>query len=464
MPGFADGLSERDEWMVAELQGFHEVAPELARNVIELAWLSDDLAENEMHMLSDLRTLADTDQLLTQSVIGFPWLSDDLVSEYERWVVFDILGLAEIDVPFAQQVAGFPWLADKVSEIDRAAISLLVWIARADLDLARSTVDTPFIADADELTEVGAEIIHFALYPDARRGSSLGDDLNESPWYVDGLNEAEEMLLTTLSGVRASHRLLYEALLESYDLRTRTIQLPLAGEIRLWAFDPLTFREGENPLRAVEDVVRVTEAFMQEPFPASDIVVITSYDRRYGGGAWHAGNYIFIARLGQIHLNVKTVYHEVGHYYFGSAIGPGWLVEGGATYVEAIVQVDRRVETLEERRRHVLRYMERECRAYGLRNIEQLNAIQDRNKTYGGICNYHMGEHFLVVLSLTIGVEPVSAALRDVYVQGRTTGKPATEEEIYRAFLRHTPPELESAFQEQYRRLHGGSFDVAVAQ
>ena len=267
------------------------------------------------------------------------------------------------------------------------------------------------------------------------------------------------MLITTLGGVRSSHRLLYEALIESYDLRTRTVQLPLAGEVRMWAFDPLTFREGENPLRDVEDVVRVTEAFMKEPFPATDIIVITSYDERYGGGAWHAGHYIFIARWGQIHLNKKTVYHEIGHYYFGGGIGPGWLVEGGATYVEAIVQVERRYETLEERRRHVRRYMESLCHGNGLRNIQQLNAIQHRRISFGFACNYHMGEHFLIMLTLTIGNEPVSAALRDLYVQSRTTGRPVTEEEIYRTFLKHTPPELESAFHEQYRRLHGGSFD-----
>ena len=99
------------------------------------------------------------------------------------------------------------------------AMSNLVWVARADIELARSTVDTPLIADADELTRVGADIIRLTLHPD-RRTQGLEEDLKESPWYVDGVNEAEERLLTTLGGVRSSHRLLYEALLESYDLRT----------------------------------------------------------------------------------------------------------------------------------------------------------------------------------------------------------------------------------------------------
>ena len=478
LPWVSDGLSEDEYWMLSDIRGMSDKDMELAAIVVRFPWISDTPSEDQFNAISALWGLSEENTVLAKDIIGLPWLADgfshnevsivtdfknlseidpdfaqrvgaypwlvDGVSEYERWVAFDLHGLAKIDLDFARRVADFPWLSDSVSEIGRWAISNLVWVARADIGLARSTVDTPLIADADELTRVGADIIRLTLHPD-RRAQSLEDDLKESPWYVDGVNEAEEMLLTTLGGVRASHRLLYEALIESYDLRTRTFSLPLAGEIRLWAFDPLTFREGENPLRDVEDVVRVTEAFMKEPFPASDIVVVTSYDKRYGGGAWHAGHYIFIARWGQVHLNKKTVYHEIGHYYFGGDIGPGWLVEGGATYVEAIVQVERREETLEERRRHVRRYMEQLCHANDLRNIQQLNAIQHRRISFGDACNYHMGEHFLIMLTLTIGIEPVSAALQDLYVQGRTTGKPATEEEIYRTFLKHTPPELEIA-------------------
>ena len=101
---------------------------------------------------------------------------------------------------------------------------------------------------------------------------------------------------------------------------------------------PIEFREGENPLLQIEDVARVIEAFMGEPFPATDVIMVTSYDTRFGGGAWHAGQYIFVARWGQVPRWAPTVYHEVAHYYFGGGIGPSWLVEGGATFIEAVTR------------------------------------------------------------------------------------------------------------------------------
>ena len=140
----------------------------------------------------------------------------------------------------------------------------------------------------------------------------LLDELAQAPWYADGLNDKDLALFSTLGSVRGNSRLLYDALVDSYDAKSRSIFLPLAGEVRLWAFDPIEFREGENPLLQIEDVARVIEAFMGEPFPATDVIMVTSYDTRFGGGAWHAGQYIFVARWGQVPLWAPTVYHEVG--------------------------------------------------------------------------------------------------------------------------------------------------------
>ena len=198
---------------------------------------------------------------------------------------------------------------------------------------------------------------------------------------------------------------------------------------------------------------------MAEPFPATDVIMVTSYDTRFGGGAWHAGQYIFVARWGQVPLWAPTVYHEVAHYYFGGSIGPSWLVEGGATFIEALTRDAVGVESLEERRRHARRDMERICHADDLRNIQQLNALQSRRTTGPHTCNYHMGVHFLIMLTLTLGEEASSAALKELYVQGRTEGQGASEEEVYRAFLKHTPPGLEAEFRALYRRLHGGTYD-----
>ena len=347
----------------------------LARSVAELPWLADAVFDHERWVAADLASLSGRDVALARSIAELPWLAD-AVSEFERWVVFDLGGLAEIDVPLARSVAEYPWLVDAVSENERWTVSDLVWLARSDLALARSVIQMPPVAD--ELSRVGTGVIK-----STRRLTELGlpDELAQAPWYADGLNDRDLALFSTLGSVRGNSRLLYDALVDSYDAKSRSIFLPLAGEVRLWAFDPIEFREGEDPLLQMEDVARVIEAFMAEPFPATDVIMVTSYDTRFGGGAWHAGQYIFVARWGQVPLWAPTVYHEVAHYYFGGSIGPSWLVEGGATFIEALTRDAVGVESLEERRRHARRDMERICHADDLRNIQQLNALQSRRTT-----------------------------------------------------------------------------------
>ena len=424
-----------------------------ARTMAELPWVADGITGDEPLALSEVQAFASHDNMLAQTVAELPWLADGL-SVYEQWVTADLAGLAGQDVALARTVAGFPWLADEISVVEDWTVTELDWLTESDVDLARVVVEMPSVSG--ELSRVGTGVIK-----STRRLTELGllDELAQAPWYADGLNDEDLVLFSTLGSVRDHLRLLYDALVDSYDARARSIFLPLVGEVRLWAFDPIEFREGEDPLRQMEDVARVTEAFMAEPFPATDVIMVTSYDTRFGGGAWHAGQYIFVARWGQVPLWAPTVYHEVGYYYFGGGIGPTWLVEGGATFIEALTRDAVGVESLEERRRHDRRDMERICHADDLRNIQQLNALQSRRTTGSHICNYHMGVHFLIMLTLTLGEETTSSALRELYVQSRTEGRRATEKEIYRTFLKHTPPELEAEFRALYRRLHGSAYD-----
>ena len=52
----------------------------------------------------------------------------------------------------------------------------------------------------------------------------------------------------------------------------------------------------------------------------------------------------------------------------------------------------------------------------------------------------------------------MSSALRELYLRSEHDDLSQTEEDIYRAFLKHTPPGLEDEFRDLYRRLHGGPF------
>ena len=43
-----------------------------------------------------------------------------------------------------------------------------------------------------------------------------------------------------------------------------------------------------------------------------------------------------------------------------------------------------------------------------------------------------------------------------MYLLAQSGGPNLTDEEVYRTFLKHTPPDLEGEFRDLYNRLHGG--------
>ena len=286
------------------------------------------------------------------------------------------------------------------------------------------------------------------------------DEVTQAPWYADGLNDGDLALLTTLASIGQEFPTLYEDLVRSYYVKSKTISLPLAGEVRLWALDPSPFPEGEDTLRMMEEVVRASEAFMGVQFPVTDVIMVVPSFPRHGMGGYHAGSHLVSARIDSDRLSRSLVYHEVAHYYFGGGLGPIWLTEGGAELMRAITRDELGVESLDERRRNVQREMEWNCHADDLRNIQQLNKLQDRLTTgRSHLCNYIMGEHFLLTMVETLGEQVSSAALREIYQMSRSKWREGTEGEVYRAFLRHTPPELEAEIRALYKRLHGGTYD-----
>ena len=99
-----------------------------------------------------------------------------------------------------------------------------------------------------------------------------------------------------------------------------------------------------------------------------------------------------------------------------------------------------------------------QCVRKGISNIRELSEKQMDKPFPPHLCDYFLGEHFLLSLYETLGGEATSAALRELYLLYRSEGRPVIEEEIYQAFLRHTPPELIDALHEVYDRLHGGPY------
>ena len=152
-----------------------------------------------------------------------------------------------------------------------------------------------------------------------------------------------------------------------------------------------------------------------------------------------------------------ATYHEVAHYYFTGGIGPPWLVEGGAEFMFSYIGVQAGVMSLEEQQRTHRDWVQAGCFDRGMQNIEELNERQRQSDSLIH-CNYNLGGFFLLKLFETLGEEATGAAIRELYLLHTSEEREVTEEEIYQAFLKHTPAERLGQFRHLYQRWHGGDF------
>ena len=274
---------------------------------------------------------------------------------------------------------------------------------------------------------------------------------------------------------------MYDNLLRTPFVRSRVVALPLAGEVTIYVVRNDPFPPDSGWLTSVEESARIIEEFMGEPFPTTDVIlVVLNTDPSSGGvnfeyrheesrsgpvdGGFYSGNQMWMFRPDdRVVREDSVITHETAHYYFH--IGPLWLVEGGAEFMTSYV--------LHGPSRHLRSWVGDICRHDDepIENIRHYNYIRDH--VYDGdfgssrgarlyLCAYVMGEVFLGAVFDAIGEEAMSAAVRELYLEREST----TEEDIYRAFLRHAPEDRKDVFRYVYRRLHGGeyAFDAAQSQ
>ena len=139
-----------------------------------------------------------------------------------------------------------------------------------------------------------------------------------------------------------------------------------------------------------------------------------------------------------------TILHELGHYYLN--IGPRWLTEGIAQFLEAYAIFRFGEMDLGERLAHL------ESSSECAENIWQhVNPYEGEEE----LCDYELGEKFMLGMRAALGTEAMAAALRELYVQSLIFENP-NHDSIYHAFNSNVPPGREEAFRAAYQRYYGG--------
>ena len=499
---FLDGVHGGERHALDALGDIASHDVELARLVTSSPWLQDGIISRENNVLRDLRSIVLTDLEVAGKMKSLPWLYDTITDD-ESDVILTLDQMTSADAQLARMASSLPWFVDGLDRNEKTAIAVLMNTARLDQELARLVIAAPWFEDGITFDEwrgllhlkftqsgirriegKGPDLQNLArALPWLERGwdrdlyryffRSLGNQfqthgadavgqLVSQHWFADGLSEEEAALVVTLTS-NDKESSLYRDLLKAHYVQSKTVSLPLAGDVNIWVIQPAPFPPNDNMLSTIQDTARIMEEFLDVPFPTTDIILLVA-DRRYpiegfGVGGFHGGSHMRLIRYDGREVEVPSITHETAHYYMKGTIGPTWLVEGGAEFFEAYVNDLIGTQDLKDRRIEVSQKVQSlDIDRSGLENI--------RHCTYVGRhirCPYRMGENLLHGLFETMGEEAMRAALRELYLldleqENRLVGAPDEEERVYLTFLKHTPPDRKEAFRDLYRRLHGGQF------
>ena len=456
----ADWVAQRFSWDITwHLHVIASTDAELAKRILDLPWVADGLEQPESDVLSKLTSRIPVDGEIGRRILDLPWVADG-ITKVEAEGARSLVDVWRSDRELGQVVLDLPWVADGITGSESVGLWGLAGIAYTDSSLAWQVID-----DMEDLLPLLGGLASDSLASLGQLGEFPEDlrQLVEQPWFADGLSREEAAFVTTLMPLAYASPSLYAHLLESHFTVSKTISLPLAGEVVIWAFQNAPFAQDDGQFTVVENAAGAMEGFLGAPFPTNDIIfllVVPGSDTAGLGIGRHMGSHVRIINYsgGRIDGDPNLIRHELSHYYFGLAFAPVWLREGAADYAAAYVRATSGTQSMDDRSEVVSR-SQAGCVSDGIENISHLNRLYDPVFDTPG-CAYVMGENFLHQVREPLGEDGLAAALRELYYLGLSRERlwPATEAEIYEVFLRNTPPGREDDFRDVYQRLHGGQY------
>lgn len=477
----ADGVLGHDLRALDELASIARVDPELATDISEYDWFRDGVNYNDPYSsepvaLRRLGAISELSQELLAVVQSHAWIADDM-NHFESGALHDLHRISTLDIDLSIEAARSPWVADGVVKYEASALADLFDLTEQDPAVARQYLQYSL------QTPVRASDVYLISYIETLRSQDDNryHQLIHQPWFQDGLDATERAAITAFTSVASDD---FYRLLTSGHSQSKTITLPLTGDVTLWAFQLDPFPAGEELLDLGAEAVRWSEEFMGVAFPTNSIIYFfVGYQDIFGGRQSVGVNFEhekirFVreatGRFNRNSSNKNTAYHETAHYYFHS-LGPEWIDEGGAEFMTAYINDRMGYQSLEIQLHDTETIAKEICAGSGLGTIYQLRrsaaGLSEAEYADDSLivekrrwCTYVLGEYLLLSLYFAMGKDGLAAALRELYLieshgtvtVGEPSAKRPTDVAVFQAFLRHTPPGREHAVRDVYRRIHGG--------
>ena len=457
---FKDGVTGRERESLEKLAAVAEGNPEAAKLIADLDWVRDGVTSMESEALTNLRRLSDRHPQLSIQVLGYPWVLDDITT-WERDSLQGIARVAGGDHDLATRIASLSWVseAEEITSIQGEPLYSLTTHMPSRKLIGELT---DFLEG--RLTRQKTEMVKTIAYLRFDEPHSLAL-LEAQPWFSDGLSGEDAAFLTVLGAIHRVSPSLFNDFIRTRYTQSATAELPLAGRVKLWAFQNTPFQPGEDLMEVMEAGVREMEGYMGVPFPSDQVIVVSFVrdpDSHYEiGGGQHGAGHIQVVRADSGEFRPRVLYHELAHFYYN--FFPIWLLEGGADFMALVVQHRTGVLSLAERAPAAERRVESNCYADGFNDLNELNESQGFYLSlFPHPCNYAFGEYFLIRLTELLGEHAVSSALRSLYLTIQDRGFPLTGKDIYLAFLESTEPNLVEQYRDLFRTVHGGPWADAV--
>ena len=475
----ADGITAPEPDTINRFRDLLLAAGETNSGIVEkLAgydWMADGIDETEREALSGLRDLLRTVGASDSGIdkkLAHHWITGCVafVRPEGQALLNELLKASGTDYSgFLENLVAAPWLADGVVFGEMATLRQVGVLLRpfdsVDSAVAEKLAAYPWAPGGITAFECSALNRLRSLLKDA------DSELPGKSWFDDGIDDEELAFLAVLHAIKDRSIDQYWNLLHSYHTRSKTIDLPLAGEVKLLVFRHSPFPAGDDNIELMEDVVRALEEFMEVPFPTSTVVIGIIEPRLWASekperGVGHAlPDQLAITVLEYNRDFHLTVFHEMAHIYWGGHTGvPDWFTEAAAGFLPDYAREITGVEEISSRRVKLQKDWDDECRVWGAGTISQFLDLRETDPeryVSRDICNYVRGEFFLLETYQLFGRDAASAAMRELYLQAEATGwtQPVTEEQIYRVYLSNAPLGKVEAFPALYQRHHGATYD-----
>ena len=316
-------------------------------SIDSLPWIVDGVTGwVEEWAADDLRYLSRQDRELAALVSNLPWVVDGITNR-EGGMLRNVRVMVPGHLALVREVLAFEWFHDDLSISEDRAFRLIRFIAERNLALAWQVISEPFMQPPLRERDLYAldAFLRWAT-PGYEEGPARLAQLASQPWFQDGLDDNDAVLLNALANTSDE---IGQPLIETHYVESAWIDLPLTGEIGISVVRHTPFPPDDDTLATLEEGVRALEDFMGAPFPVGEVSLLLVepelWPRRTKGQLYRFSQSGYLgepAITSAALISVTnlasgppkgTIYHELAHFY--SVGGPGWFSEGVAEFLEA---------------------------------------------------------------------------------------------------------------------------------